>query len=46
MIADDNARYFGMEVAKHSLVPEKNPRLGPTTLENWLKSHVHQAKSA
>lgn len=37
VIADDHARYFGMVVAEGSLVPGKNPRLGSTTLQNWLK---------
>lgn len=36
VITDKNASYFGMKVSENALVPEKNPRLGPTTLENWL----------
>jgi uncharacterized protein YbjT (DUF2867 family) len=40
VIADDDARYFGMVITGDSLVPGKNPRLGSTTLESWLKSQV------
>lgn len=40
VIADDNARYFGMVMTEDSLVPRKNPRLGSITLEKWLKSQV------
>lgn len=38
--ADDKAPYFGMAVTEDSLVPGKNPRLGSTTLESWMKSQV------
>lgn len=41
--ADSHASYFGMTVTKDSLVPGKNPRLGPTTLDSWLKSLVSKA---
>lgn len=44
VIADPKARYFGMEVTEDSLVPQKNPRLGPTTLESWLKNQGSKAK--
>lgn len=40
VIADDDARYFGMVITEDSLVPGKNPRLGSITLENWLKNQV------
>lgn len=40
VIADDDARYFGMEITEDTLVPGKNPRLGPTTLESWLKNQT------
>lgn len=40
VIADDNARYFGIVINDDAIVPKKNPRLGPTTLESWLKSQV------
>lgn len=39
-IADEDARYFGMMVTEDSLVPGKNPRLGSTTLEDWLESQA------
>lgn len=42
VIVDDHARYFDMAVSEDSLVPGKNPRLGSTTLENWLKSQLTQ----
>ncbi len=36
-VADEEATYFGMVVNEGALVPgESNPRIGPTTLENWL----------
>lgn len=38
--ADAKARYFGVEVSEGALVPEKKPRLGPITLESWLKSQI------
>lgn len=38
VIADEDARYFGVEVSEETLVPGKNPRLGPITLGSWLKS--------
>lgn len=44
--ADENARYYGMVVTEDALVPGKNPRLGPTTLESWLKSQVRKAAGA
>ncbi len=38
VVADDKATYFGMAVNEGALVPGgSNPRIGPTTLENWLK---------
>ena len=36
VITDDNAGYFGIEVNDRSLVPEDNPRLGPTHYKDWL----------
>lgn len=40
VIADQNARYYGMVVNGDTLVPKKNPRLGSITLENWLIRHL------
>ncbi|UFP95544.1 SDR family oxidoreductase [Gloeobacter morelensis] len=36
VIADPNARYFGVLLNDQSLVPGENPRLGPTRFEYWL----------
>lgn len=36
VIADVHARYFGSELNDRSLTPEKNARIGPTRLEDWL----------
>lgn len=35
---DRNARYFGALLTDHMLVPEKNPRIGSISFENWLTS--------
>jgi uncharacterized protein YbjT (DUF2867 family) len=37
VIADETAGYFGTPVNDQSLTPGENPRLGATTLEEWLK---------
>jgi uncharacterized protein YbjT (DUF2867 family) len=36
-VSDPKASYFGVTVMEDSLVPGKNPRIGPMTLENWLR---------
>lgn len=36
---DPEAQYFGMKITEETLVPEKSPRLGPTSLDSWLKMH-------
>jgi uncharacterized protein YbjT (DUF2867 family) len=38
VVTDDKPRYFGIEVNDHSLVPGKNPRVGSTHFNDWLKS--------
>jgi uncharacterized protein YbjT (DUF2867 family) len=38
VITDDKPRYFGIDVNDQSLVPGKDPRLGPTHFNDWLKS--------
>lgn len=40
--ANADARYFGIEVTENTLVPGKNPRLGTTTLESWLKNQMRK----
>jgi uncharacterized protein YbjT (DUF2867 family) len=41
VVADDHARYYGIEVNDESLVPGRNPRLGSTHFAEWL---VHAAQ--
>jgi uncharacterized protein YbjT (DUF2867 family) len=38
--ADVHARYFGAELAEHSLTPEGNARIAPTRFEDWLNQSV------
>lgn len=39
VIADSEARYFGATITDQSLIPDENPRFGPTTFDWWL-THV------
>jgi uncharacterized protein YbjT (DUF2867 family) len=36
VITDADARYYGLQVDEHSLVPGDNPRLGATRFGDWL----------
>jgi uncharacterized protein YbjT (DUF2867 family) len=38
--ADVHARYFGAELADHSLTPGSNARIAPTRFEDWLSQSV------
>jgi uncharacterized protein YbjT (DUF2867 family) len=38
--ADVHARYFGTELADHSLTPGSNARIAPTRFEDWLSQSV------
>src|SRR5206468_1762701 len=38
--ADVHARYFGTELAEHSLTPGSNARIAPTRFEDWLSQSV------
>jgi uncharacterized protein YbjT (DUF2867 family) len=38
--ADVHARYFGTELADHSLTPDSNARIAPTRFEDWLTQSV------
>jgi uncharacterized protein YbjT (DUF2867 family) len=38
--ADVHARYFGTELAEHSLVPVGNARIAPARFEDWLTRSV------
>jgi uncharacterized protein YbjT (DUF2867 family) len=40
VITDVHALYYGIEVNDQSLVPGKNPRLGPTRFEDWLSHSI------
>ena len=40
---DVRARYFGIELNDQTLTPGKNPRLGPTRFDDWLRRSVPQA---
>jgi hypothetical protein len=39
VIADPNAKYFGVKVAEKALVPGPDPHLGSTRLDWWI-THV------
>ena len=43
VIADVNARYFGIEMNDRTLTPGDNPRLGPTHFADWLSRSMAQA---
>jgi uncharacterized protein YbjT (DUF2867 family) len=38
--ADVHARYFGAELADHSLTPASNARIAPTRFEDWLSQSM------
>jgi uncharacterized protein YbjT (DUF2867 family) len=38
--SDAHARYFGAELADHSLTPGSNARIAPTRFEDWLSHSV------
>jgi uncharacterized protein YbjT (DUF2867 family) len=40
VVADPNARYYGVEVNDRSLTPGDRPRLGPTRFDEWLSRSV------
>jgi uncharacterized protein YbjT (DUF2867 family) len=43
VIADPQARYYGIPVNDQSLVPDKQPRIGPTRFADWLTRSLAQA---
>ena len=43
MVADDHARYFGVELNDESLVPGDNPRVGAIRFETWLSQQPRKA---
>jgi uncharacterized protein YbjT (DUF2867 family) len=44
--ADVRARYFGAELEEHSLTPGRNPRIAPTSFEDWLSQSVTQRRAS
>jgi uncharacterized protein YbjT (DUF2867 family) len=38
VVADGNARYYGLVLTDHSLTPGANPRIGSTTFEEWFST--------
>ena len=46
VIADPQARYFGMELTERSLVPGDGAQLGAVRFEDWLKSPASQPPAA
>jgi uncharacterized protein YbjT (DUF2867 family) len=43
VLADSNARYYGLVLTDQSLTPGANPRLGSTTFEEWFS--IYKPKS-
>jgi uncharacterized protein YbjT (DUF2867 family) len=43
VVADVNARYFGVELNDQSLTPGDNPRIAPTRFEDWLSRSMPRA---
>ena len=43
VVADPQARYFGIEVSERTLVPEDDARLGETRFEAWLNQPANQS---
>jgi uncharacterized protein YbjT (DUF2867 family) len=40
VIADAHARFFGAELRCRSLLPNPNPRIGPSTVRDWLRHFI------
>jgi uncharacterized protein YbjT (DUF2867 family) len=40
VIADPHARFFGAALGRESLVPGPNPRIGPSTVRDWLRHFI------
>jgi len=39
VVADSNARYYGLALNDESLTPGANPRIGPTTFDVWFSTY-------
>lgn len=46
VVADPNARYYGIKLNEKTLVPGENARLGETRFETWLTQPAAQSPSA
>ena len=46
VVADPNARYFGITVTERTLVPGKEARLGEVRLDEWLRQSAAVATAA
>jgi len=43
VVADPEARYYGIKVSEAALLPDSNAQLGETHLETWLSESANQA---
>jgi uncharacterized protein YbjT (DUF2867 family) len=43
VIADPQARYYGIEVSETTLIPGSDARLGETRFETWLRESINQS---
>jgi uncharacterized protein YbjT (DUF2867 family) len=46
VVADPNARYYGVELSERTLVPDDDARLGETRFETWLTQSAAKAAAA
>jgi uncharacterized protein YbjT (DUF2867 family) len=46
VVADPNARYYGVALSEKTLVPDDGARLGQTRFETWLSQEKNSPKSA
>ena len=46
VISDADARYFGVELDDHSLLPDENARIASLRFEDWLRETLQPAASA
>jgi len=44
--SDASAPYYGVKVSEKSLLPDNAPRLGTTTLDDWLRHLTHAGANA
>jgi uncharacterized protein YbjT (DUF2867 family) len=45
ILADPQARYYGIQVSEETLVPDEGAQLGTTRFEDWLKSSAQIPKT-